>query len=338
MRHILLLLLPLLLFSNIGKLISLSGEVSVTRSDKSFKASLGQEILKSDTIKTGKSSRAQLLFSDETIITIGMSSEFSIKEYLFDEKEEEAKLEVNLFKGAFRSITGKIGKIAPKKFILKTRTSTIGIRGTQILAQIHADFDEIACTDGIITVSSLNNLGSVIVPKGQITRLSPTTPPSPPKPYTPPEVKALSQAAGGGKEVESAAEIIEKSERIIEPTIKLEPKDSSEQETTEIESFKDEIPNEIPTTKKVQTVAEDLVQTTIEEVEQTIAEVSEDRRQSEQENTEVSKPITKEEAFQIETVLNTTTPESTSLSVQPKNSAPVTLPVAEMHLLVGDTG
>ncbi|MDR2905741.1 MAG: FecR family protein, partial [Helicobacteraceae bacterium] len=92
------------------------------------------------------------------IVTIGKNSALEIEKFLFDEKNAKNEAEISLSKGAFRTITGQIGKIAPETFKLKTRTTSIGIRGTQFLVDITEIGERFACTQGEIT---LDNGGAV---------------------------------------------------------------------------------------------------------------------------------------------------------------------------------
>jgi len=62
-----------------------------------------------------------------------------------------------MLKGAMRTITGKIGKIAPQKFSVNIRTATIGIRGTNFSIVVKEDGSYKAyCTYGEISVAANN--------------------------------------------------------------------------------------------------------------------------------------------------------------------------------------
>lgn len=56
-------------------------------------------------------------------------------------------------RGFFRSVTGKIGKIAPERFKVKTQLATIGIRGTDFSAQLGDGLASYVCNRGEITLS-----------------------------------------------------------------------------------------------------------------------------------------------------------------------------------------
>lgn len=152
---ILLMFLNILLFANIAKVVAIKGKATILRDIKTIPLELGSKLLKSDIIDTLKDSKVQIIFKDNTIITIGKSSHFEISEYVFDEENKNYKAKFGLLKGTFRTITGKIGKLAPQKFKLHSKTSSIGIRGTQILSNIQVGHDTIFCTEGKITVTSI---------------------------------------------------------------------------------------------------------------------------------------------------------------------------------------
>ncbi len=152
-RYLLLLLLPVLAVANIGKITVLKGDVSITRDTKQITAQTGTILKKSDFIKTAKNAKVQIVFTDKTIFTIGKNSTLDIADYLYDEnKPSNNKAKFNVLKGAFTSITGRIGKLNKSKFKLKTKSASIGIRGTVV----KANQEIIMCTEGGITVTMLN--------------------------------------------------------------------------------------------------------------------------------------------------------------------------------------
>jgi len=87
----LLLLLPNLLNANlsVGHITSLKGSADIKRENTSLKAVLGNELLKHDSIYTHANSKVQIIFNDETIMSIGKNSQFSIDEYLEDDKDRK---------------------------------------------------------------------------------------------------------------------------------------------------------------------------------------------------------------------------------------------------------
>jgi hypothetical protein len=73
-----------------------------------------------------------------------------------------------------RTITGKIGKIAPERFSVKTKTTTIGIRGTNftIRGAGRAGRQQVYCTFGAVDVKVLATGSTINVPRGTFVALA----------------------------------------------------------------------------------------------------------------------------------------------------------------------
>ncbi|MEA3374316.1 MAG: TolC family outer membrane protein [Campylobacterota bacterium] len=160
---ILLLGLFTLLNASIGTAVMVKGKVEVKRADKILVAEKGFGLEKLDLITTGKRSKAKFLFNDKTVISLGQNSTLDIAKYLFNE-ENKNEAEFKITKGAFKAITGGIGKIAPNKFKLKTKTATIGILGSTFSGVVDDENAEISCIAGVITVTTKG--GSVKLKEG----------------------------------------------------------------------------------------------------------------------------------------------------------------------------
>ena len=91
---------------------------------------LGFKIEENDTIKTFRKSTVQIRLNDNTIIKIGQKTTLNVEKYLFDSQNKgnnAANLKIE--NGTFQIKTGTIGDAAPKNFKIKTKFSTIGLRG-----------------------------------------------------------------------------------------------------------------------------------------------------------------------------------------------------------------
>lgn len=183
-----LLFLTTTIFANIGQITALTGDIKIKRLSETLIPNLGFEIEKKDIISSNKNSKVQIVLKDETIITIGENSALNIEDYLYDDKnKEKSKASFNFFKGSFKSITGKIGKLNKEKFKLKTKSASIGIRGTTIVGNQSI----IICTDGAITVTS--NGVTVNVEKQEFTKIKKDTPPTKPQTVTEEILKVFTQ-------------------------------------------------------------------------------------------------------------------------------------------------
>lgn len=173
---IIIIMLSNLLLASIGKITTIEGKVLIERNNTKIVGVLGYEIEEKDIISTQVNSKIKITFIDNTIITIGKESSLNVEEYIFNASTKEAKTELNVLKGAFHTITGEIGKVNPDKFKLKTKSASIGIRGTEF----YGDENRIVCTQGRIIV--LSNSVSVDVPSGNYINIFANQRPSVPLP------------------------------------------------------------------------------------------------------------------------------------------------------------
>jgi len=235
-------LLPLSLLANIGSIVSYKGDVSVMRGDKTLIVTQkGFTIEEKDVINASKKSRAQIRFKDQTVITVGANSVLKVEQFLFG-NAQNSKAEFGMLKGAFRSITGKIGKMSPKKFNLKTPTATIGIRGSQGITVVGDQETEHFTTEGLylmalnpssVTVAS-NHLTTPLnqhtisdiqtnellliaqavsrpapIPAGSVGKAQVGAPQINVRPFNPQELDSAIDQAGGGAPVMTPDQIIE---------------------------------------------------------------------------------------------------------------------------------
>jgi len=155
------LLLTMTTFASIGTIMVSNGDAKVKRAQKMLTVKNGMDILKGDEIITKKKTRVQVMLDDDTVVTIGPDSSFSFLNYFFDgSKKSTIKMQAN--RGFFRSVTGKIGKIAPERFKVKTKLATIGIRGTDFSAQLGTHTTSYICNSGEITLTFSDMQKSVV--------------------------------------------------------------------------------------------------------------------------------------------------------------------------------
>ncbi len=88
---------------------------------------VGTNVFTQERIVTGERGQAQMLFLDESALTIGPNSDMVLDEFVYDPDAQTGSLVINATKGVFRLVGGKISKKNP--VLLKTPTATIGIRG-----------------------------------------------------------------------------------------------------------------------------------------------------------------------------------------------------------------
>jgi hypothetical protein len=289
---LLLVLLVSVSFASIGKIVSSRGNIDVIRGDNTLKASSGFELEKKDLLKTGPKAKMQIIFNDETVVTIGKKSEFKVYDYFYKKGDKKPKASFGFLKGSFKSVTGKIGKVAKERFVLKTKTASMGIRGTTIVGQVSDAGDKIACTDGAIVVTSLTTGVTVPVPAGKITTVKKGSNPTPARNYSPAEISSMENDT-------------------VEEQKETKKEDSKESSTNEEKEQKEETTSQETATTEEETVVEQapLVDTTVQTIESVVDTTNNDIEDQVQETIEkVVETIEKEKDETTPTVPEETTP------------------------------
>ncbi len=88
---------------------------------------IGTNVFFEERIETSKTGQAQLLFLDESALTIASNSDVVLDKFIYDPKTSKGELALSLGAGVFRFVGGRISKTAMVR--IKTQTATIGVRG-----------------------------------------------------------------------------------------------------------------------------------------------------------------------------------------------------------------
>ncbi|HEX5804319.1 MAG TPA: FecR family protein [Azospira sp.] len=126
----------------------------------------GAEIGSGDAVVTGDGGRAQLRFTDGSMVSLQPGSEFKVDDYQFSGTPDGGeKGFFSLLKGGLRTITGLVGRTNKSAYKVTTSVATIGIRGTEFtIAYTGANSIAVSTGEGMIEVC--NNAGCAIVPAG----------------------------------------------------------------------------------------------------------------------------------------------------------------------------
>lgn len=125
----------------------------------------GLEVNPGDTVQTNDNGRAQLRFSDGGYISLQPNTQFRVDEYKYEGKTDgNEKGHFSLLKGGLRAITGAIGHVNKSNYRVNTPVATIGIRGTEFLAQYN---DKLLVKVGNGAVYMSNSTGDLVLFSGQ---------------------------------------------------------------------------------------------------------------------------------------------------------------------------
>lgn len=88
-------------------------------------------IYETDTLTTDSNSSGEIVFTDNSILSLRNSTTLEIAKYHFTKNTAGGNSEtLNLLKGGFRTITGAITKENPESYKVNTPVATIGVAGT----------------------------------------------------------------------------------------------------------------------------------------------------------------------------------------------------------------
>lgn len=116
-----------------GYVSNLSGLLFAVKADGSRRVLSTKSVVDAgDMLITEDKTYARVRFSDTSEVTLRPSTQFQIENYAFERAApEKDNLAFRLLKGAFRTVTGLIGKRGSRDaYKVSTATATIGIRGT----------------------------------------------------------------------------------------------------------------------------------------------------------------------------------------------------------------
>lgn len=116
-----------------GVVKTLRGAVTVEREGKPIPVAPGTQVNQGDRLVTGADGHVGLTMRDDTLLTLGPRSDLKLDSYAFDTKTHEGNFLASLTRGVLSVVTGLLPRQSPDKFAVKTRISTMGVRGTEFI-------------------------------------------------------------------------------------------------------------------------------------------------------------------------------------------------------------
>lgn len=120
----------------IGFVKTVKGEAFVDSGGQSVRAAVGAPLKVSDTIRTGADGAVGITLKDNTVMSFGPSTRFTLEDYLFAPAKGDLKLGGRLASGSLHYVSGLIAKAKPEAVSVKTPTGTIGVRGTRFVVVV----------------------------------------------------------------------------------------------------------------------------------------------------------------------------------------------------------
>ncbi|MBN1381632.1 MAG: FecR domain-containing protein [Deltaproteobacteria bacterium] len=147
----------------IGQFSEVVGDVTQTRSGKTYRAVVQSPVEVNDLVVTGDKSSATMVFSDESIIKLEANSKLVIKDYSLTGKTRKS-----IFSLAIGKLTASVKKFigGGNTFQVHSPTAVAGVRGTVFTVAAETisgvPTTTITCVEGSLTINALSAAGTVI--------------------------------------------------------------------------------------------------------------------------------------------------------------------------------
>ena len=114
--------------ADIGAIAAVNRDVQGTRpAEQPRRLVLNEKLIQNERVTTTAESGGQVLFLDQTTLTLTPNSDIILDKYVFDPASDKGELAVTMLKGAMRMVGGRITKSSAAT--IRTPSATIGIRG-----------------------------------------------------------------------------------------------------------------------------------------------------------------------------------------------------------------
>lgn len=131
------------------------------------RAQQDQSIFLQDEVLTKRQSALQILLLDESVFTVGENCEMVIDRFVYDPDKKAGEMSSTIVKGAFRFMSGRIGKNNPTKANVVTPSATIGIRGTFFEGTVGEDAIKLAALLDLPIASADGSKALFVVLRGE---------------------------------------------------------------------------------------------------------------------------------------------------------------------------
>lgn len=188
--------------STAGYVSAMQGEVYAVNADglaRSLKIKDPVEI--EDYIVTEEKGRVQIIFQDNTVVTLGEKSRLKLTDYSWSKERNKGKFKVTVTEGLFRIIGGKITKTNPEAFVAKTPAASIGIRGSGYAGKVTGTKLEVFLLHGKgIDVKNAKGSVALLLPGMGTTVENGQSPPAPPRHFNAGEMYQIESGSHMGEQ------------------------------------------------------------------------------------------------------------------------------------------
>lgn len=109
----------------IGAAVAVRNQVTTSHGGGAL--AVGNPVFQNDRISTGANAVAQLMFTDQTTLSIGPRSQITLDRYVYEPNQSVGDVAISLATGAMRFISGAQD---PHTYQVNTPVAAVGVRGT----------------------------------------------------------------------------------------------------------------------------------------------------------------------------------------------------------------
>lgn len=132
----------------LGLINSISGDVRVIRSGKTYAAKIGSPLSQQDVVTTGKNSSAKIIMADKSIVVLQPESELKLSNFQTRSPNTKAKTEFELPQGSVRFKVEPL--LAEESFEVRTPIAVVGVRGTEFIVSHAKGISEVVTFAGLV--------------------------------------------------------------------------------------------------------------------------------------------------------------------------------------------
>ncbi|MCP5368667.1 MAG: FecR domain-containing protein [Hyphomicrobiales bacterium] len=165
---------------SIGTAVAVISDVRAEHGDKTRPLKPKSKVQYEDFVVTGGEASTQIMFLDETVISIGPGASLLLDAMVYDPGSKDGTFVVTVKKGLVRFASG----VQPSQnYLIKTPTSSIGIRGTELDILVEDGGEtSVMLRQGVITVTDAGGRAVELTTPGTFTNVGTGAAPSAPAP------------------------------------------------------------------------------------------------------------------------------------------------------------
>lgn len=152
----------------IGRFLMVEGQVDLLRGGKlpAAAAKVTEPVELKDVIRTKSKSRAQVLFVDDTILTLAPETRVAVADYFFDRPQGLRRVLLQVFQGLAQTAVKQVLRLEKPDFLMQTQTAIIGVRGTEWFTLILPNSTNVYNISGLLELTASNRSipGSLLLP------------------------------------------------------------------------------------------------------------------------------------------------------------------------------